>query len=134
MILCSACGQPSDRGFIKLCRSCDAARRSQKPATVTNFPDLWRYRRWLPERFNQPCRVIARGRGPGPRNVEVEFEDGYRTVSTWRAVKWRSHRLRLEAKAVRARRELARRLADSPHVTVTNQQILERAMGRPRCR
>lgn len=29
----------------------------------------------------KPCRVLARGRGPGPRNVLVEFEDGRKFVS-----------------------------------------------------
>ena len=41
----------------------------------------WRVRKWLPERYGQACRVLVRGRGPGPRNVLVEFEDGYRTVA-----------------------------------------------------
>lgn len=42
---------------------------------------VWRLRKWCPERFGQPCRVLARGPGPGPRNVLVEFEDGTRIVS-----------------------------------------------------
>jgi hypothetical protein len=46
-------------------------------------PDhVWRLRRYLPERYGQPCRVLARGRGRGPRNVLVEFEDGFRVVGT----------------------------------------------------
>ncbi len=42
----------------------------------------WWYRKWLPERKNQFCRVRARGNGRGPRNVLVEFPDGFRVVST----------------------------------------------------
>lgn len=30
---------------------------------------VWFRRRTLPERKGEPCRVLARGRGPGPRNV-----------------------------------------------------------------
>lgn len=42
----------------------------------------WWFRKWLPDRKGELCRVIARGRGRGPRNVLVEFEDGFRVVST----------------------------------------------------
>lgn len=42
---------------------------------------VWYSRRTLPERKGCPCRVLARGRGRGPRNVLVEFEDGRRVVS-----------------------------------------------------
>lgn len=48
-----------------------------------NLTHYWRLRRWLPERHAHPCRIIARGRGPGPRNILVEFTDGLR-VSTAR--------------------------------------------------
>lgn len=43
---------------------------------------VWWMKRTLPERKGTPCRVIARGKGGGPRNVLVEFEDGFRTVGT----------------------------------------------------
>ena len=43
---------------------------------------LWRFRKWLPERFGQRCAVLARGRGPGPRNVLVRFAGGSLVVST----------------------------------------------------
>lgn len=43
---------------------------------------VWRMRRWLPERFGQACRVVTSGRGPGPRNLLVEFADGRRVVSS----------------------------------------------------
>lgn len=45
------------------------------------FDHVWRLRRTLPDRKGKPCRVLARGRGPGPRNVLVEFEDGRKFVS-----------------------------------------------------
>jgi hypothetical protein len=32
--------------------------------------------RWV----GQPCRVLVRSKGPGPRNALVEFEDGSRIV------------------------------------------------------
>lgn len=48
---------------------------------------LWRLKRWLPERHGQECRVLVRGRGPGPRNILVEFEDGAQTVTTRFAVR-----------------------------------------------
>jgi hypothetical protein len=38
-------------------------------------------------RRGQRCRVLARGRGPGPRNLLLEFADGFRLVSTWRSVR-----------------------------------------------
>jgi len=27
------------------------------------------------------CRILAAGRGPGPHNIMLEFEDGYRLVA-----------------------------------------------------
>lgn len=41
----------------------------------------WRIRKWLPKRYGMLCRVLCTGRGPGPRNVLVEFPDGYCTVA-----------------------------------------------------
>lgn len=42
----------------------------------------WWFRKTLPERKGTPCRVIARGKGGGPRNVLVEFADGFHAVGT----------------------------------------------------
>lgn len=50
---------------------------------------VWWFRKYLPERKGQPCLVLARGRGPGPRNVMVEFQDGVRVVSSRFAVRRR---------------------------------------------
>lgn len=42
---------------------------------------IYYWKKYLPERKGQHCRVVARGRGAGPRNVLVEFADGYRVVT-----------------------------------------------------
>ena len=34
----------------------------------------------IPERYGQEVKVLIVGRGPGPRNTMVEFDDGYRVV------------------------------------------------------
>lgn len=47
----------------------------------------WRIRKTLPQRTGEPCRVVVRGRGPGPRNILVEFADGYRVVTHRHAVR-----------------------------------------------
>lgn len=47
-----------------------------------NFTHYWRLRKWLRERYREPCRVFARGNGRGPRNVLIEFADGTRVVAT----------------------------------------------------
>jgi hypothetical protein len=47
----------------------------------------WRVRKTLPERFGQSCAIIARGRGPGPRNIAIEFADGVRVVTYRHAVR-----------------------------------------------
>lgn len=39
----------------------------------------WRVRTRLPERFGEPCRVLARGRF---NNILVEFSDGTRVVTS----------------------------------------------------
>ena len=39
----------------------------------------WRVRARLPERFGQPCRVLARG---SKNTILVEFEDGFRVVTS----------------------------------------------------
>jgi hypothetical protein len=39
----------------------------------------WRVRTRLPDRFGQRCRVLVRGR---MNSVLVEFEDGYRVVTS----------------------------------------------------
>ena len=44
----------------------------------------WRWRKYLPERFGQACRVVATGT---LNSVLIEFDDGYRVVSSRYAVR-----------------------------------------------
>jgi hypothetical protein len=53
------------------------------PAPPT-YPHVWWWRRLLPERKGQACRVVARG---GMNSVLVEFEDGQRVVTSRYAVR-----------------------------------------------
>jgi len=39
----------------------------------------WRIRKWLPERFGQLCRILARGK---MNSIIVEFEDGFRVCTS----------------------------------------------------
>lgn len=48
------------------------------------FPLVWHWRKKLPERKGQPCRVLVRG---GMGSVLVEFEDGRRVVTSRHAVR-----------------------------------------------
>lgn len=43
---------------------------------------IWWLKKTQPARKGTPCRVVARGNGAGPRNVLVEFSDGFRVVGT----------------------------------------------------
>lgn len=45
---------------------------------------LWYWRKWLPERHGQPCRVLATGR---MNSALVEFEDGYKVITSRYAVR-----------------------------------------------
>lgn len=44
---------------------------------MTEYDYVWHWRKHLPERNGQRCRVLARGK---MSSVLVEFEDGYRAV------------------------------------------------------
>jgi len=44
----------------------------------------WRWKKWLPDRYGQKCRVLARSRNG---NILVEFEDGRRFVTPRYAVR-----------------------------------------------
>ena len=54
---------------------------------MSEYPYVWYLRRFLPERKGQSCRVTARGHGPGPRNIGVEFPDGGWVVTIRTAVR-----------------------------------------------
>ena len=49
-----------------------------------DFPLVWFWKAKLPERRGQRCRVVAQGR---LNSVLVEFEDGYRVVTSRYAVR-----------------------------------------------
>lgn len=51
------------------------------------FDFIYHKRDGLRERRGQRCRVIARGKGPGPRNKLIEFPDGFRCVTTFYGVR-----------------------------------------------
>jgi len=72
---CPTCGNPE---FALPGTECDS---------FAEFRYTWRFKRRLPERYGAKCRIVQRSTGPGPRNILVEFEDGYRVITTWRAVK-----------------------------------------------
>jgi hypothetical protein len=48
---------------------------------MTHF---WRVRATLPDRFGQPCRVVARGR---MNSIQVEFADGVNHIVSRYAVR-----------------------------------------------
>ncbi|WP_298165325.1 hypothetical protein [Novosphingobium sp.] len=50
-------------------------------APMTHY---WRIRATLPERFGQPCRVIARGR---MNSIQIEFADGVNHIVNRYAVR-----------------------------------------------
>jgi hypothetical protein len=45
---------------------------------------IWFWRSRLPERKGQPCRILARGR---MNSILVEFEDGYKVITSRYAVR-----------------------------------------------
>lgn len=46
---------------------------------MPDYPLYWRVRKWLPNRYGQACRIVARG---AMNAALVEFEDGYRAVTS----------------------------------------------------
>ena len=50
------------------------------------YDHIWFWKTRLPERKGQPCRVLARG---NMNSILVEFEDGYRVVTSRFAVRKR---------------------------------------------
>lgn len=44
----------------------------------------WRWRRWLPERYGQRCRVLVRGHRL--HQIAIEFADGVRHMTVAHAV------------------------------------------------
>ncbi len=48
-------------------------------SSIKDFPYFWRVKTRYPERKGQPCRVLVRGT---MNSALVEFEDGYKTVTS----------------------------------------------------
>ncbi len=46
---------------------------------MPHYTHYWRIRKWLPERFGQSCRIVAKGR---MNSWLIEFEDGLRVVTS----------------------------------------------------
>ena len=53
----------------------------------------WHWRKWLPERHGQLCRVLATGR---MNSALVEFEDGTKVVTSRYAVRKLTHNAQVE--------------------------------------
>ena len=51
------------------------------PIKTPHFDHIYRVRKYMGGRYGQRCRVLAQGTGPGPHNMLLEFEDGFRFVS-----------------------------------------------------
>ena len=64
----------------------EAAKQLQvvEPAPAIDYDHIWYWRAKLPDRKGQRCAVIARGK---MNSVLVEFEDGYRVITSRYAVR-----------------------------------------------
>lgn len=51
---------------------------------MIEYPYVWYWKSRLPERKGQKCRVLVRGK---KNSIAVEFEDGYRVVTSRFAVR-----------------------------------------------
>jgi hypothetical protein len=54
------------------------------PSSSAPFDHVWWWRSKLPERKGRRCRVLVRG---GMNSVTVEFEDGFKVVTSRFAVR-----------------------------------------------
>ena len=54
---------------------------------VMDYLYVWFWRKKLGDRKDQPCRVLARGR---MNSIMVEFEDGYKVITSRFAVRLRA--------------------------------------------
>ena len=52
---------------------------SRQPHVPCAYPEMWRVRTHLPERFGQRCRIVCRG---AMNSCVVEFEDGIFVVTS----------------------------------------------------
>ena len=51
---------------------------------MSDYDHVWFWRKKLPDRKGQRCRVLVRGR---MNSIAVEFEDGFRVVTSRYAVR-----------------------------------------------
>lgn len=54
-----------------------------------DFPYIWFWRKKLPERKATPCRVLTRSKRMN--SALIEFEDGYRVISSRNAIRKRKY-------------------------------------------
>jgi hypothetical protein len=51
---------------------------------VSQSPLIWYWKKWLPDRKGQACRIISRGK---MNSALVEFEDGFKVITSRYAVR-----------------------------------------------
>ena len=83
-------GSSDPRYLRAMCQRCHLKfdqkfRRKEIP----EFRHYWRLLKFLPEYYRIPCRILARGVGGGPRNLLIEFANGFKAVSYWGCVRVR---------------------------------------------
>ena len=62
--------------------------KTNKTGSRSVMTHRWHWRKWLPERHSQLCRVLATGR---MNSALVEFEDGTKVVTSRYAVRKLTH-------------------------------------------
>jgi hypothetical protein len=56
---------------------------------MSEYNYIYFWKKYKPERHREPCKLLAMGRGPGPHNMLVEFEDGYQMVTPKHSIRRR---------------------------------------------
>jgi len=74
---------------------------SGRPREGQDMTHRWNWRKWLPERHGQLCRVLATGR---MNSALVEFEDGTKVVTSRYAVRKLTHNAALSGAEPQAER------------------------------
>ncbi len=64
-----------------------------------NFPYVWYWKKRLPDRRGQPCRILARGK---LNSILVEFKDGYTVITSRYAVRKKTNRGKSEEDDMKA--------------------------------
>ena len=55
----------------------------------TEYPYRWHWRSRLPARKDQPCRILVKS--TRMNSILLEFEDGYKVVTSLNAIRRRNH-------------------------------------------